>query len=132
MMQLLTKLLIRLKLNGLYAILGLYSILKGAALMTKKYPQFYFPPELRGLMNSPVLQWALIVAGVLMIGYILSSYNNEHITGVLISFIAGLITILCLLEFEHWYFLDDYGPVLASDLTVLAITSWTARHRCKR
>ena len=83
-------------------------------------------------MNSPVLQWALIVAGVLMIGYILSSYNNEHITGVLISFIAGLITILCLLEFEHWYFLDDYGPVLASDLTVLAITSWTARHRCKR
>lgn len=132
MKQLLTKLMVRLKLNGLYAILGLYSLLKGTALMTKRSPQFYFPPELRGLMNSPVLQWAFVVAGVLMLVYVLSDYQNEHVTGILIGFIAGLITILVLLEFEHWYFLDDFGPVLVSDLAVLAVSSWTARHRCKR
>lgn len=100
--------------------------------MTKRSPQFYFPPELRSLMNSPVLQLAFVVAGILMLAYVLSDYQNEHITGILIGFIAGLITILVLLEFEHWYFLDDFGPVLVSDLTVLAVSSWTARHRCKR
>lgn len=132
MKQLITKLVIRLKLNLLYAILGLYSVLKGMALMTKRSPQFYFPPELRSLMNSPVLQLAFVVAGILMLAYVLSDYQNEHITGILIGFIAGLITILVLLEFEHWYFLDDFGPVLVSDLTVLAVSSWTARHRSKR
>lgn len=132
MLQLVTKLLIRLKLNGLYAVLGLYSLLKGLALITKKYPQFYFPPEFRGLMNSPVLQWAFVIAGVLMLWYVLSGYQNNHVTGLLLGFIAGLITILVLLEFEHWYFLDNYGPMLVSDLTVLAVTSWTARNRSKR
>lgn len=132
MLQLLTKLTIRLKLNSAYLIVGLYPLLKGYTLLTKKHPQFYFPPEFRGLMNSPVLQWAFIVAGVLMLLYILSGYTNEHTTGLLIGLIAGLTTIVCLLEFEHWYFLDDYGPALASDLIVLAFISWTARHCNKR
>lgn len=128
----LQKLLVRLKLNSLYVIIGLYSLLKGYSLITKKRPQFYFPPEFRGLMNSPILEWALIVAGVLMLLYVLSSYKSEDATGVLIGLIAGLTTIIVLFEFEHWYFLDDYGPVLASDLIDLAFISWTARHYNKR
>lgn len=132
MKQLITKLVVRFKLNSLYAILGLYSVLKGVALMTKRSPQFYFPPEFRSLMNSPILQLMFIIAGILMLAYIMSDYQNEHVTGILISFIAGLITILVLLEFEHWYFLDDFGPILVSDLAVLAVCSWTARHRSKR
>lgn len=132
MLQLLAKLLIRLKLNSLYVILGLYAVLKGYALITKKYPQFYFPPEFRGLMNSPILQWAFVVAGFLMLLYILSGYQNNRLTGLLLGFIVGLTTVLALLELEHWYFLDDYGPVLVSDLTVLAVAGWTARHRSKR
>ena len=128
----LQKLLVRLKLNSLYVIIGLYSLLKGYSLITKKRPQFYFPPEFRGLMNSPILEWALIVAGALMLLYVLSSYKSEGATGVLIGLIAGLTTIIVLFEFEHWYFLDDYGPALASDLIVLTFISWTARHCNKR
>lgn len=132
MKQLLTKLTVRLKLNNLYIILGLYSIFKGASLITKRHPQFYYPPEFKGLMNSPVFQWALVLAGILMIMYVLSDYSNERMTGLLLGLIAGLVTVLVLLEFEHWYFRGDYGPTLASDLTVLAFTIWTARHRSKR
>lgn len=131
-MQQLTQLIVRCKLNSLYLVLGLYSIIKGTALLTKRYPQFYFPPEFKGLMNSPIFDWTLVIVGILMFLYILSDYKNEYATGVLIGIIAGLITVLILLEFEHWYFRGDYGPALASDLTVLAFTIWTARHRSKR
>lgn len=132
MMRQLNKLVTRLKLNNLYIILGLYSIFKGTALITKRHPQFYYPPEFKGLMNSPVFQWALVLAGILMIMYILSDYSNERMTGLLLGFIAGLVTVLVLLELEHWYFKGDYGPALASDLTVLSYISWTARHTSKR
>lgn len=128
MLQQLNKLATRLKLNSAYVIVGLYPLLKGYTLLTKKHPQFYFPPEFRGLMNSPILQCAFIVAGVLMLLYVLSDYANERTTGLLIGLIAGLTTIVCLLEFEHWYFIDNYGPDLASDLIDLAFISWTARH----
>lgn len=131
-MQQLTQLIARCKHNSLYIVLGLYSFLKGIALITKKYPQFYYPPEFKGLMNSPAFQYALVLAGILMLAYVLSDYSNERVTGLLIGFIAGLVTVLMLLELEHWYFRGDYGPSLASDLTVLAFTIWTARHRSKR
>lgn len=132
MQRQLTQLLTRLKLNVLYIILAFYSIFKGTALLTKKHPQFYFPPEFKGLMNSPYFQWALVIVGILMIVYIVSKLRNNVVTGILLSISVGLTTILVLIEAEHLYFRGDYGPQLVSDLTVLAFAIWIARHRSKR
>lgn len=122
----------RLKVNVPYIAIGLLTLLKGLAFFEAKRPPFYYPPSFKGIMNSPIFYGAFIVAGFLLIVYILSSYNNVKITGVLISIIAGLTAVLCMIELEHFLFLGDFGTQLACNLLNLYFILWIARHFSKR
>ena len=67
-MEQLAKLWHRIKHNSLYLIFGFYSFFAGLVLLTHRRP-FYYPPQFKSIMNSPVIDGAFIVFGILIIPF---------------------------------------------------------------
>lgn len=130
-MEHLTKLWYRIRNNSLYLIFGFYSFFAGLVLLTHRRP-FYYPPQFKSLMNSPVIDGAFIVFGILMIFYSMSTIKNNRITGILIGGIAGLTAVTLGFELEHLIFRGDFGLRVVYASTILAVIFWCARHQSKR
>lgn len=130
-MKHLIKLWYRVKHNSLYLIFGYYSFLVGMVLQSNRR-QFYYPPQFKSLMNSPIIDWSFLILGILITVYSISPIKNNRITGILIGGIAGLTAVTLGFELEHFIFKGDFGLRTVYASTILLIIFWCARHRSKR
>lgn len=130
-MKYLIRLWHRIKHNSLYLIIGFYSLFAGIILLAHRRP-FYYPPQFKPLMNSPIIDVSFVIFGILMIVYSISSIKNNRITGILIGGIAGLTAVTLGFELEHLIFRGDFGLRVVYASTILAVIFWCARHQSKR
>ena len=121
----------RVKHNSLYLIFGYYSFFAGLVLQSSRR-QFYYPPQFKSLMNSPIIDWSFIILGILMFVYSVSPIRNNRITGILIGGIAGLTAVTLGFEIEHFIFKGDFGLRTVYASTISLAIFWCARHRSKR
>lgn len=125
------QLLIRCRANALYIYIALWSLFKGVAFMLRLKPPFYYPPEFKSLMNAQGFHWLFVIAGLALLIYSLVPYSKRKLTGLLVGIVAGIDTILCLIELEHLYFMGDFGTSIVSNLFILVIIFWTSAH-CRK
>lgn len=127
------QLVYRLKANSLYILIGILAVVRGQIFYEERQ-FFFYPPEFSWLMNSPWFDLAMVVSGILLIAYALSSMKSNFILGVLMAIIAGLIGLVAIIELEHCVFAGQIklAQNVASNLFIIAVIMWTARHRSKR
>lgn len=123
----------RFKYNLIYIFIGLMAIWRGTVFLTERQ-FFFYPPQVKSMMNSPLFDSLIVLSGVLLIIYTLSKSQNNRLLGILLGVIVGLFTIVTFLEWEHLSFAGklDWAQNVGSNLFVIAVTMWTAFEWYKR
>lgn len=123
----------RIKQNSLYIIIGMLAIFRGLIFYEERQ-FFFYPPEFSWLMNSPWFDLTITLSGILLIAYVLSAWNNNKVLGILLGLIAALIALVAIIELEHFLLAGQIklAQNIASNLFIIAIIMWTARHCSKR
>lgn len=84
-------------------------------------------------MNATWFDLAIVLFGLILVVYVVIPYNNNALTGFLLAVIASLISLVTIIELEHYIFADaiKLAQNVASNLFIIGIILWTARHRSK-
>lgn len=122
----------RLKHNVLYILIGILAIARGLIFYTERQ-FFFYPPQFTWLMNSPWFDGAMILSGTILIIYIIQPKECNLLLGILLGIIAGLLVLVAIIEIEHLIFAGQVklAQNIASNLFIVAIIMWVARHRSK-
>lgn len=121
-----------LKHNQLYLLIGLLAIARGLIFYQERQ-FFYYPPQFSWLMNSPWFDLTIVAFGLFLVIYVLIPYKNNALTGILLAVIASLIGLVAIIEIEHYIFAGaiKLAQNAVSNLFIICVILWTARHRSK-
>lgn len=127
------KLLERIKHNDIYLLIGLLAIARGLIFYQER-SFFFYPPQFTWLMNNKYFYIALMIAGALLIAYVLSDFYVNKILGTLLGVIAGILVVIVCIEIEHitGAYQIKLEQNVASNIFIICIILWTARHCSKR
>ncbi|MBU5980028.1 hypothetical protein EFP68_01250 [Lactobacillus helveticus] len=94
---------------------------------------FYYPPQFSYLMNSPWFDLMIVAFGLVLVIYALIPYKNNALTGILLAVIASLIGLVTIIELEHYVFAGaiKLAQNIVSNLFIICVILWTARHHSK-
>lgn len=129
----LNQLLHQLRANTPYLIISLMIFFKGLGFcLNRRF--FFYPPNFVWLMNNVFLDYSMMVAGVALLVYICSRYNNNRVLGVILGVITALIAIITSIEIEHVVFAGEIEFIqnAVSNTAIIWFILWTARHFSKR
>lgn len=123
----------RVKHNSLYIIIGLLAIARGLIFYDERQ-FFFYPPVISWLMNSPIFDLAISFSGLALIIFVLSKSHNNKVLGWLMGIVVGLFGLVAIIELEHCIFAGQIklAQNVVSNLFVIGVILWTARHRSKR
>lgn len=84
-------------------------------------------------MNATWFDLTIASFGLILVIYVLIPYANNALTGFLLAVIASLIGLVTIIEVEHYIFADaiKLAQNIASNIFIICIIVWTARHRSK-